>query len=316
MIDVKSLKKAADRSLRAAAYPPNRLFGLHIGISLLVSALLTVCTYVLEQNIAGTGGLSGIHLRSILTTAQSALELIGNLALPFWEIGLLAAAIALARNQSATPRTLTEGFRRLGPALGLRLLQALIYTALAIACTYVSVGIFLLTPLSGDFTEALLPLMETMDPTAISDALLEQLGGQLMPVFYVLIPLYLLALIPISCRLRFAGYSIMDQPRTGALAALVKSWKMTKGNVLQLLRLDISFWLFYLLDGGCLLLCYLDVILEFFGIGLPFSTDSAFFLMFAGYVLCRFALYALYNAKVKTTYALAYDALLNAQPEK
>ena len=49
---------------------------IHSGITLGVGLALTLIDYLLERQIGTTGGLGGVGLRAVLSTAQSVLQLV------------------------------------------------------------------------------------------------------------------------------------------------------------------------------------------------------------------------------------------------
>lgn len=312
--DRKGLKQAAASRLSEASYDPRLLILIHTGVSLGVTLLITVINYILQQGIGSTGGLSGIGLRSYLTTAQSALQLAGTLLLPFWEIGMVYAAMQLARSQPVHPRDLTAGFRRFGPVLRLMLLRTAVFFAVAFLCINLSTGIFMMTPLSEPLYDILLPLAETASgenaaSLTVDTATMEALTQAILPVIPIFLVLFLLLAAPLLYRLRMADYLIMEQKKTGALDAVVTSFRMTQGRAFSLFRLDLSFWWFYALQALALMLSYGDSILTALGISLPISADAAYFLFYAVYLGATLALYWRFGSYLQTTYAVAYDTL-------
>ena len=310
--DRQGLKQTAAQALSRAERDPKKLVMLHTAVSLGISLLMTLLNYLLENSIGSTGGLSGLQLRSVLETAQQAVQLIGSVALPFWQLGIVFCILRLSRTQPTGPADLLEGFRRFGPALRLMLLKGVIFAGIAMVCSYISAAIFLATPLAEPVVATMTELMEAGTELTLDDATLELLTGQLMRVMYIFVPVFLIAAAPVFYRLRFADFAIMDQPRTGALAAIGKSWKMTKRNCWSLLRLDVSFWWFYLLEGATLVIGYLDLLLDAVGITLPVDGTVLFWVLYVLYMLCRLGLYRQCYAGVQTTYAAAYEALLQA----
>ena len=170
--NLNTLPGRADRLLSQAPYSPKRLALLHAGVALGISLLATVLNLFLSRQIDATGGLAGMGLRSVLSTIQSVLELAGSLALPFWEMGIFAAAFLWASAQAAQPEVLPEGFRRFGPVLRLRLLQAILLVVLFMVLIYPSSFIFLLTPWAGPLLEHLQTLVSP-DMTELTPQMLE-----------------------------------------------------------------------------------------------------------------------------------------------
>ena len=115
-------------------------------------------------------------------------------------------------------------------------------------------------------------------------------------------------------RLRLADYVLLDTPRRGALFAILCSFHMTRRKVGSILRLDLRFWWYYLLQLLCLVLCYGDLILPALNIHLPFTEDTAFFLFFLLGTACQCLLFWQYRGKVLTTYSMAYRALWQKPP--
>lgn len=310
LLSSRALKQNAAQRLSQAAYSPKKLILLHTGLSLAVTFVITALSFLLSDQIDATGGLAGIGLRSVLTTIQSALQLGATVALPFWEIGFLRAALSMGREQPAGPFTLLEGFRRFGPVLRLMLMRFFFYIVLFLVCIYVSSSIFMLTPAANAYVEAMLPLMEDLSALnpelALDESTVNTLLETLLPAYIICCVLFLAAAIPLSYRLRMADFAILDDQRVGAFFAVAKSWKITKRNCLQLFRLDLSFWWFYGLQLLITAVAYLDMILPTLGISLPAYSALGFFLLQSAGQL---ALYWWAGSHVHTTYALAYDTL-------
>lgn len=314
IFDRKGLKETAAARLGEASYNPRLLVLLHTGISLGAALLVAIANFILSEKISATGGLSGIGLRSVLTTAQSFLQLTLTLLTPFWEIGIIYAAIRLIRGQSAQPGDLTAGFYRFGPVFRLKLLQLVLLGILAMPCLYVSLGIFSMTPLSAEFINVMLPIWEEASATgqiAQPDAsTIEALTIATKPLIPIFILVYIGAALPLSYRFRLADYIITDEPPCGAFAAMLTSWKMTRGRGVALFRLDLSFWWFYVLQALSAVLAYCDLLLPRLGISLPLPENGAYFLFYGLYIAAELALSWCFGAQVQTTYAAAYEAFL------
>ncbi len=313
IFDGQGLKKTAASRLSDAAYDPRLLVLIHTGVSLGAALLVAVVSYILQQKIGTTGGLSGIGLRSVLTTAQSFLQLILTLLTLFWEIGIVFVAIRLARGLTARPESLTAGFRRFGPVLRLKLLQMFLCSILAMPCMYISAAIFSMTPLSQDFQARILPIWEQAmvsgQMAELDAAAMDAILQTMLPLIPVFIVVYLAVLLPLLYRLRMAEYVIMDDAPCGALPALIASWRMTRGRALALLKLDLSFWWFYGLQALAIGLAYCDQLLPLLGISLPIPADGAYFLFYGLYVAAELALFWRFGSHLHTTYAVAYESL-------
>ncbi len=290
---------------------PKKLVLLHTAVALGGSLLITALNYILNLQIADTGGLAGLPLRTVLSTVQSVLELGMVVALPFWEIGLLFAALNWTAGEQAAPRDFLQGFRRIGAVLGLRLLQGGLFFAIGFAIFNLCSTLFMLTPLAQPLTELLEPLMQpslTGNPAdLLTPELLAQAAKICLPLFAAFGVLFAAVAIPLWYRLRFAKFAVMDG--AGALTGMLQSVKRTQGRGFALFRLDLSFWWFYLLQILCVAVSYGDSLLSMAGIVLPISENAAFFLFYALGAVCQGLLLWQYQGQVLTTYCLAYTQL-------
>lgn len=305
-----TIKQTAAQRLSDSTYSPRKLIALHTGLSLAITLIISFLSYFLSRQIDDTSGLSGIGLRATLTTIQSGLQLAATVALPFWEIGFMRAALSMGRSQPAGPSTLLAGFRRFGPVLRLMFLLMLMFSILMMLCIYVGTGIFMMTPAAASYVEAMMPLIEDLSALnpelSLDEATLSALMDTLMPAYLISAVLLAAASIPLLYRLRMASFAIMDDQRIGAFTAVRKSWKMTRHNCLRLFRLDLSFWWFYGLQLLLVAVAYLDLLLPALGITL---SDSAFLWFSLLQAVGQLALYWWAGSLVHTSYAVAYDTL-------
>ncbi len=316
-MDIRSLKAAAAQSLAESTYDPKKLALLHTGAALLLSLVLTLLNYLLTRSIDNTAGLAGIGTRSILTSAQSLLSIVGNIALPFWEIGFLFAALSMARKESVGPAHLLEGFRRFRAVLRLLLLQTLLYTGVAMGCFYAATTIFVFTPLSNGMAEAVEGLLSGTDAAALaqqSDMIAEAVMPYMIPLYVIFGILLLVVAVPLFYRFRMAQFALMDQDAAGARAAMKASSRMTRKKRLFLFKLDLSFWWFYGAQVLILVIAFGDALLKLIGIALPVSDDAAMFLFFGAQLLLQLALAWYCGSYVQTTYAHCYDMLKQDAP--
>lgn len=304
-----TLRSSAACSL-ADAQNPKKIIFIHTGIILLVSLLLALINYLLEQQIGNTGGLSGIGARSVLSTVQSVLNLTRTIALPFWQMGYVFYTLKVAQGTDVGTDGLSEGFRRFGPVLRLKLLTAGIFFLVAIASSYISNAIFMLTPWSGPVFEALLPLMSgAMDESAtmgIYDSLPMSSVIPMMVIFFIC---FIVVFLFVFYRYRLAELWLMDHPGKGAFAALRNSRHMMSGSCIALLKVDLHFWWFFLLDALVTAVSLGDLLLKAAGIPLPFSETAAFYIFPVAALLLQLALYVWKKNDVSVTYAHVYVAL-------
>ena len=307
-----ALRRQAEDALQAASYDPRRLVLIHTAVSLGSSLLVAVLNFILAQKIADTSGLAGMGVQTILATVQGVLEAVVMLALPFWNISLVFAALQWNRRENAEPSCLLQGFRRLGAVLGIKFITVMVYFAIGMALFYVSMAIFMLTPFSQPMMDLLEPhITEGMTQeellALITPELVAEAAQYCVPLLVIFGVLFIVAAIPVFYRLRFADFAVMDD--TNAISSVAKSFLMTRRNTLRLIRLDLHFWWFYLLQFLSVALCYGDVILPMFGVTLPFSQDAAFFLFYVLGILFQGLLLWAAQATVSATYAEAYRAL-------
>lgn len=316
----RSLKQTASSALAAAPGDPKKLALYYLAGITGLSLLLTLGDYLVGTQVANTGGLGNLGLRSILKTVREILPIAQMFLLLCLEYGYVSAVLGIARKQETDPKTLLNGFYRFGPVFRFTLLQTLIYSLIGILAIWVGFQIFLITPLSGSLYELLEPMisggvvdesaMMAMDP-ALSNAILEAC----IPLLVIFAVLYFIVLIPVFYSLRMARFILMDEPRQGAWASIVDSWNLMKRNRLHLFKLDLSFWWYYLLQFLAMALCYGDLLLPMMGVSLPWSAELSYFLFYAAYLLCQFVLCFFALNKVEVTYAVTYE-ILRQPPEE
>ena len=286
-------------------------------ITIAATALANVASYVLSQQIAKTGGLGSMGVRSALTTAQTLLPLVQAGFLMCLTLGYLATMLRIARGQYASPNGMRLGFDRFWGLLRCTLLKGLIFGGVAMASLYVAMMIYMMTPLSNSAVDILMPLVKNAGTSGIllDDATYAQLMDATAPVMVIFGVLFLVLAAPVFYRYRMADYLIIDRPAIGALAALRDSRVMTKGNRWNLFRLDLSMWWYYAAMLVSIAVNYGDQLLPDLGITLPFSDTVAYFLFFGVYLAVTFVIFYFLRNRVEVTYALAYDSLRPREPE-
>lgn len=313
--DRQGLKQAAAEHLKHAAYDPRKLTVLHGGVIVGIALVLSVLSAVLSQGIAGTGGLSGIGTRNLLQTVQSVLQLAYSVLTPFWQVGILFAFLSMIRRQPAQPQSLLRGFFRFGPVLRLLLVEGAILMGLGFATAYVSS--FIAIGISPKLMALLEPVARAMmedpylDPTQmLMEIPPQELLSAMLPMLVIFAVLYFACAIFFGFRMRFSSYLVLDDPQVGAFVAIGRSFRMTRGNCGALIRLDLSFWLYYVLQALAVSLCYVELFL-------PESTPGGVWLpviLYAIYAIAILALDWCMRPMVEATYALAYDSLKNPLP--
>lgn len=314
----RSLKAHAKTALQQASFDTKKLMLIYAGVNLGIPLLLAALSLFLEDQIQYTGGLDGMATRAILVTAQQVLSLAAELLLPFWNIGIVSVALLYSRRQGVRPGNLLDGLRRFGPLLRLMLLQFLFGALLIMPCTYLTSPLSAL--LLGDRLDPLVALTQQYmnDPAMDMDLLMEQIttsGLEGLMYQLLILPGIVFALVMgyFLLRARFAQYAIMDESRTGALKAIFLSFRMTKGNCIALIKLDLSFWWYYLLQLLLAGIHYTWLWLSLAGIPLPISDTAAMFASYGVFALASLGVHLLFTLRVETTYAAAYESL--AHPE-
>ena len=312
------IKAAALRRLTDAGQA-KRIAAIYAGVTLGLSALVTILGLVLEAMMSGTTGLGGMGRRTILSSVQSMLPWVVGLITMCVELGYQAAMLRVARGQYASPQTLRLGFDRFWVLLRCILLEGVILFAIAFGGIYIATMLFMLTPFSGRVMEVLSPVLENvtlLSPEMVLDEVLyDQLMQAMIPAFVMCAIVVAAAAIPVLYRLRMARFVIIDKPGIGALAALRESRKMMRGNCLRLVKLDISLWPYYI---GCVfasLLCYGDVLLPMMGVRFPWSDTVSYYLFFALYLAVQFAVYYFLRNQAEVAYSIAYDSIRPKEPK-
>ena len=312
------IKAAALRRLTDAGQA-KRIAAIYAGVTLGLSALVTILGLVLEAMMSGATGLGGMGRRTILSSVQSMLPWVVGLITMCVELGYQAAMLRVARGQYASPQTLRLGFDRFWVLLRCILLEGVILFAIAFGGIYIATMLFMLTPFSGRVMEVLSPVLENvtlLSPEMVLDeSLYDQLMQAMIPAFVMCAIVVAAAAIPVLYRLRMARFVIIDKPGIGALAALRESRKMMKGNCLRLVKLDMSLWQYYI---GCVfasLLCYGDVLLPMMGVRFPWSDTVSYYLFFALYLAVQFAVYYFLKNQAEVAYSIAYDSIRPKEPK-
>ncbi len=313
--DRNSLIIEANRRLEHTECDHKRLVTIYAGVTALILALASAVTWWLQSQIGSTGGLQGIGMRSILETASTVLQMGSTTLLPFWTMGYVFCMLGVVRGNRMEPKDLLGGFQRFFPLLRLNLYRVFKYFILAMLCLYPSIMVYLMTPLANPVMEILEPLMQGATDTAqmmarMDEATAVALTEAMMPWMGVFALMFLLLAAPLYYRLRMADYILLDNPKLGAMQAVRLSTIMTLRKRMQLFLLDLRFWWFYLGLGLSVAVCYLPLVLSWFGIMLPLWADYA---CYGGYLVLQFAVIVAAQNKVEATWAVAYETLTQEQ---
>lgn len=314
-MDIRNRKELRREAAAAVAAAPGDLrltLLIYLAVTGLSALLVTVLTTVLEQHIAGTGGLQQLGLQSKLSTIESAVPLILGFALLGLDLGRVGVSMRTARRQSVQPRNLLMGYPRFGSLLWACMIQYLLFNFFQSICTFAGSLLYLISPFSNDLIRDILPFVtaETSVMALMEDPeFMDLLAYYSVKTLPLSLAMYAVAAIPIIYRYRMTGFILLDEPRMGAMAAMSQSAALTRGHRFALFRLDLGFWWFYLGLALCGCVGCGGMILDALGVSLPWNPVASFFIFFvAGLALAGGLLYFTLHY-VQTTYAMAYDAL-------
>lgn len=282
-MDIPMHKFEARQALDRAEYPPRRLEAIHTGAAAALSLVLTAVSWFFSAQ-SGSGGIAGLGTQAALSTVQMVLQLVSTVVTPFWSAGLVFCALGIARNRSAEPSSLLEGFRRWKPVLSSMLMMGMRYLVMGFIAAYLSLALVM------------------MSPAILSDST-EVVTAWYMGIFLMV---FAVLALPLFYRWRMVHYIIMDDPATGGLQAMMMSRVMMNGRKLELFRLDLSFWWFYALEVLVMVPSFAAVLAE----------GAAFWGLTLLSLGCQFVLYVWAKPKLEVTYALAYETLRRPMEEK
>lgn len=287
---------------------------IYWGAMILMALLDPVSDALLENAV----GLSGASTRAAIMTGVMALSLAISFAQPFWQTGMLHCATRAARGQAFCFSDALQGFRRFGPVLRFQILQTiLLYMVLIAAMMLVSsLSCFIPVP------QEVQALILEANPQTTEDMMLliqqipvEQLEMMMLPLILLFSVAACVFLIPLQYALRLCSYLLVDEQRSGAVAALVGSFAMMRGNKWRMFKLDLSMWWYSALQCVFLLILAFGSQLDAMGlltVGAPgWLNLIATVVCAAGTVL----LLALAGAYRETMFACAYDQLLTSARE-
>ena len=309
----KELRRQAAAALADNPGNPRQTVLLYAVITALCGVVSSVLTMVLDARIANTGGLGNMGLRSILTTIRQVVPLALTIGLLGLDLGYRGAALKMARRQAVQPKTLLMGYPKLGVLIRAMFLQGALYFLLMIVAVNAGSMIFMLTPFAQAVYDLVLPL--AMDTDALYNALysdpafLNQMFHAMLPVFPIVLVLFLVVAAPVFYRYRMVRFCLLESPGHSALAAMAESSRMTKGSRWALVKLDLGFWWFFLGQMLCSVILYGDVLCEKLGVALPVGGTAAYYIFYITGLALECGLYYLALNRVHTTYACAYEAL-------
>ena len=310
--NIRAMKTFAAERLSGAPQE-KKIVLIYSSIVMGLALLSTLVHFVLGLQIDQMGGLSQIGTRTILSTVQSMLPLLQSLVVMCLELGYVAAMLRVARGQYASPNTLRLGFDRFWTLLRCLVILGLIYGGLVISALYAASMFFIMSPWGQPFMERMASVTagtSLLNPqVTLDDAMMMELIPTMLPMFLMAAIATALLLIPVSYRYRMVDYIIIDKPGKGAMYALRESRKMMRGNCLKLVKLDLSFWWYYLAMFMISFVANMDQWLPLVGITLPISPEVAYFGFYAVYLVLQLLAYCFLRNRFEVTNGLFYDAV-------
>ena len=300
-MDIQQLRALAKQRADSAHYNAGKLALLFTGAAVALSFLITLVGFLLTKQMEGTGGLGGIGLRAALSSIQTLVTMAGALALPFWNLGYTRAALDTARDGSAEPRTLFSGFRLFFPALRLFVLQALLYTLIITFVAQAGAILYMFTPASTKTIEMMETILSGGEAMMMDPGIMDQLVEAAWPMYLLIGILLLVVFIPVMYRLRLVEFSLVDG-KEKALQNMLRSNYVMRGHCFWMFRLDLSFWWYFLLQGLATVLAYGDLLI---------GGDVAYWVFYILSAGAQLFIGWKFLPQVHTTYALAYDVLLD-----
>lgn len=310
----KSLKQEAAERLSRLNCNPRKVLLVYAAVAFGVSLVAALMNVFLNSRVAQTGGLDGLEVKALWETTASVSELAITFLSPIWSLGLVAVVLGFARGKDAQPKDLTAGFHRFFAGLGLHLLTILLYLFASLIAIYIGTALMGFLADMDKLDAIMQPVVQALeaDPNMAYDALAQILPWQelLACLWLPMLVIFLLSAVVVlflSYRLRLASYYLMDGLGMGPIQAVRKSFSSMKGNVFAFIRLDLSYWWYYLLMalfGSTGLVTLIPFLLgmpqvsDLGAVGIQFLSSGA---------LC--ALYWWKGAQVETTFALAYENL-------
>ena len=266
------LKRASLTRLRRYGKRPYKLAFYSVAIALAVQLLVDAMGYWVATYQGGEG-LDGMGSVTMIQTVHELLSTASSLLTPLWTLGFTAAIMAFMDWQDPQDTVLLKGLRRWWEFLKLYLLEGILMFFLMMAVIMPITYLYALTPWAKD-------LMNIPDPEIVGEV---KFVAAAVDAAAPLLILYALAFLVVGM---FFAYLILNG-WIGVWSAMVTSFQMTKGYVWSMIKLDLSYWWYYLLTG-VLMGVYVAVVM--LGYNLGYSYNTIFWLAYAAYALGSLAL--------------------------
>lgn len=274
----------------------------------------------LSSQISETGGLSGLGLRSVLQTIQEFLTYVNIFFDPFWSAGFLCAMLAAVRGRRPRAADLCSGFRKGFKIIGYLVFQLLVFILLTTLVAQISSMVFLMSSAGEAFYEIMEPLLSDPELVTAEGLLntellpLDTLAPTMMPMFAIFGLIFLPLYTWLNYNFRLAMYLIAADNVGGAAAHLLSA-RLMKGHKWEILKLDLSYWWYYLLGVVITLAGWLDILLPLVGVELPFDPTLMYFATLILHCVLLLALNVWKKCEVECTYLTAFEAIVHPAEE-
>ena len=300
--------------------PLKKLLLIYCGVICALSLGVPALDLFLSDQIGTTGGLAGMRLRTVLQTIREILNLVNQFFGYFWSAGFVIAMMAMVLGREPQTRDLTGGFRRFFRVLGHIAFEFLFVVILMAAAVNLAAMLFSMSPQGGALVRELTAI--TSNPNLLTpEGLLnvdlipmDLLAAIALPMTIITMVIFLPLYIWLSYGFRLSLYLLLDGTAPSAFHSRFLSLRLMRGHKWSMLKLDLSFWWYYLLVTVITAVGYLDVILSLAGIPLPMDETVMFFATIAAYCVLITALSLWKKAQVETSYVLAYEAIAHPEP--
>ena len=299
-----------EAALRLSNAPGNykKIILLYSLITLGAGLLCQLIFFVTDLMIANTGGLSGMATRTILKTVQAGVPALINSLMIIWVFGLTRTVLLMTRQERLDNDILLSGFRRFSSVLRMYLVLFVIYWVLLIVTLQALTLLLSFLPYGAQLLDPMMAYAE--DPALMEAAMTDpEIAAELLVSMWPLLAIWMsvafLVSIPVTYCLRLCFYRIMDDNAPGAIRSAIQSFKLMKGHVLDLFKLDLSFWWYYLLTMVTALIVEIPAFLP-----APYNAEWAYLVFAAIHALVSLWIYTRFLLRVESAYAVFYDMLL------
>ena len=312
-MDVQRLIQRAKEDLARPNYPIKKMVMIHTGVSLAVSLVLSLCSFLLGKYGDSAGGLGTMGLQTVISSVQMLLPFVSLAFSPFWQVGMENVALGYAEGIMVEPRDMLSGFRRWRAVLSSSVMLGLQYLLRGFVASFLAGQVLVYTPIGYPVYQAVMQQMK--DPTFDIEAALEPHMPMLTAgtVVLALIGFALLAL-PVYYRYRMVNYEILQDSSLGGLRAMMRSSQRTYRQRKKLFKIDLHFWWIFAANLLLQVVAYGDLLLELVGVTLPFSADVATWVFLLASMAGQVVLFVLAKPLYEVTWARAYLDLAAETP--